>query len=77
MYGANSEIVHYSNVFARRQNVCKQETRSCKNVSTFLYCETMTSFLNYVTDTIRALFGVTRLIWSSSTLKGCCHQNNM
>ena len=37
-------------------NFVNQKAFSSKHVSTFFYCESMTSFLDYVTATLRALF---------------------
>ena len=37
-------------------NFVNHETLQCKHVSNFFYRENMTSFLNYVTATLRALF---------------------
>ena len=37
-------------------NIVNQKVLSCKHVSTSFYCKNMTSFLNYVTATLRTLY---------------------
>ena len=54
--GGNSEILHGSDVFARRQILCKPESIFKQTRVNFFYRENMTSFLNYVTAMLRALF---------------------
>ena len=56
LFDAKSEILHCSSAFARRHKHCKPEALSCKNVSIIFYRENMTSFLNYVTATLRTLY---------------------
>ena len=36
LFGGNSEILHCSDVSARRQKLCKPQNILCKHVSTFL-----------------------------------------
>ena len=54
--GGNSEILHGSDVFACCQKLCKEENSFQQTRVNFFYRENMTSFLNYVTATLRALF---------------------
>ena len=54
--GGNSEILYGSNVFARRHKLCKPENIFKQTRVNYFYRENMTSFLNYVTATLRALF---------------------
>ena len=56
LFGGNSEIVHYSDVFARRQKLFKPESIFKQTRVNIFYRENMTSFLKYVTATLRALF---------------------
>ena len=51
-----SEILHDSNIFARRHKLCKPESIFKQTRVNFFYRENMTSFLNYITATLRALF---------------------
>ena len=59
--GGNSEMVHSSDVSARLHKLCKPESIFKQTRVNFLYRESMTSFLDYVTATLRALFA-----WRSS-----------
>ena len=52
----NSEI-HCFDVFSRRQKLCKPESIFKQTCVNFFYRQNMTSFLNYITATLRALFG--------------------
>ena len=54
--GGNSEILHYYDVFARRQKLCKLEIIFKQTPVNFFYRKNMKSFFNYVTTTLRALF---------------------
>ena len=54
LFVANFEILHCSNVFARRHNIFKPES-IFKQTRQFFYRENTTSFINYVTATLRAL----------------------
>ena len=54
--GGNSEILRGSDVFARCQKLCKKENSFKQTRVNFFFRENMTSFLNYVTATLRALF---------------------
>ena len=56
LFDGNSEILHYSDVFASRQNLCKPQSIFKQTRVNCFYRENMTSFLNYVTATLRALF---------------------
>ena len=56
LFGGNSEMLPCSNVFARRQKLYKPENIFKQTRVNFFYRENMTSFLNYVTATLRALF---------------------
>ena len=51
LFGGNSEILHYSDVFVRRPKLFKWGS-TCQH----FYREKMPSFLDYVTATLRALF---------------------
>ena len=64
LFGGNSEILQCSDVFAGIQKLCIQKAISSKHVSPFFYCKNMTSFLNYVSTTLRALFA-----WQGSIVK--------
>ena len=55
LFSGNFEILHCSDVFARRQQLCKPKRIFKLTRVNFLYRENMTSFLNYVTTTLRAL----------------------
>ena len=63
LYGANFEIIHRSDAFSRCKNLFKHESTFKQARVDFFYRENMTSFLNYVTATLRALFA-----W-----RGSCH----
>ena len=65
LFGGNSEILHCSDVFERRQKLCKPENIFKQTRVNFFYRENMTSFLNYVTATLRTLFA-----W-----RGSCHDS--
>ena len=54
--GGNSEILHCSDCFARHHKLCKPESIFKQTRVNFFYRVNMTSFLNYVTATLRALF---------------------
>ena len=54
LFGGNSEILHASDVFEHRHKLCKPES-IFKQTRVNLYRENMTSFLNYITATLRAL----------------------
>ena len=54
--GGNSEILHGSDFFARRPKLCKPESIFKQTHVNFVYRENITSFLNYVTATLSALF---------------------
>ena len=57
LFGGNSGILHYSDVFARRQTSFNQGSIIFKQtLVNIFYRENMTSFLNYVPATLRALF---------------------
>ena len=56
LFGANFEILDCSTNFTQRQKRFKQENTFKQTCVDFFYLENMTSFLNYVTATIRALF---------------------
>ena len=64
LFCGNSEILHRSDVFAHRQKLCKLESIYEQTRVNFLYCENMTSILNFVTATLRALFE-----WLGSCIK--------
>ena len=53
---ANSEILHCSGAFARRHKHCKPECCFMQTRVDYFYRENMTSFLNYVTATLRTLY---------------------
>ena len=57
LYGANFEILHCSEAFSWRKTLFKQENFKQTRVD-FFYRENMTSFLNNVTATLRALFAM-------------------
>ena len=56
MFGDNSKILCYSNVFARRQKRFNPESIFKQTRIKIVYRENMTSFLNYIKATLRALF---------------------
>ena len=56
LLGGNSESLNCSDVFARRQKLFKLENIFAHTRVNFFYRENMTSFLNYVTTTLIALF---------------------
>ena len=53
-------------------NIVNQNVLSCKHVSIIFYCENMTSFLNYVTATLRTLYA----LHGSHNKKSRYSQNN-
>ena len=55
LLGSNSEILHYSDVFERREKLFNHNEFQTNTFQHF-YRENMTSFLNYITATLRALF---------------------
>ena len=61
LYGAEFQILHCS-VWTMLKTFKPENTFKQTRVK-FVYRENMTSFLNYVTSTLRVLFCVTRLIW--------------
>ena len=67
LFGGNSESLHCSNVFASHQKLFKPENIFEQTRVNFFYRENMTSFLNYVTATLRALF-----VWRGSFVNDCC-----
>ena len=62
LFDDNSEILHCSGAFERRHKHCKPECSFMQTHVYFFYGEKMTSFLHYVTATLRTLYCVTRLI---------------
>ena len=46
LFGANFEILHYSCVFVRCQNLCKPESNFMQTGVDIFYCDNITSFLN-------------------------------
>ena len=60
--GADFEILHCSRPFAQRHKLFKPRNTSKQTRVEIFYRENMTSFLNYVTATLRALFA-----WRSSS----------
>ena len=56
LFGGNSENEQCYDVFARRQKLCKPESIFKQTRVNFFYSINMTSFLNYVTAMLRALF---------------------
>ena len=59
--GADFEILHCFGPFARRHKLFKPRKTSKQTRVEIFYRENMTSFLNYVTATLRALF-----VWRGS-----------
>ena len=55
-YGANFEILPYNGALARRHKHFKPERTFKQTRVDFVYRVNMTSYLNYVTATLRALF---------------------
>ena len=54
--------------------IVNQNGLSCKHVSIIFYCENMTSFLNYVTATLRTLYAWRRsfhkyIVWQSELIR--------
>ena len=70
LFHGNSEILHCSNVFAHHQKLCKPENIFKQTRVNFCYRKNMTSFLNYVTATLRALF-----VWRGSHIS--CFERNI
>ena len=56
LFEANSEVLHCSDAFARHHKHCKPQCSFMQTHVDYFYCENMTSFLNYVTDTLRTLY---------------------
>ena len=54
--GAILKSLHSSDVLARREKRSKTESLFQANTCLIFYREIMTSFINYVTATLRALF---------------------
>ena len=63
LFVGDSEILHFSDIFARHQKLCKPESIFKQSYVNFFYYENMTSFLNYVKTMLRALFA-----WHSSCI---------
>ena len=61
MLSGNSEILYCSDVFERRQKLYLPENIFKQTCVNFFHLANMTSFLNYVTATLRTLFA-----WRSS-----------
>ena len=56
LFETNFEILHCSGAFAWRYKHFNPNVLSCKHVLIIFYRENMTSFLNYVTATLRTLY---------------------
>ena len=65
LFCGNSQIWLCSDVFACRQKLCKPDSIFKQTRVNFFYRKNMTSFLNYVTATLRTLFA-----WRGPFLNG-------
>ena len=56
LFNANFENLHFSGAFARCHKHCKPECSFMQTRVDYIYRENMTSFLNYVTATLRTVY---------------------